>query len=192
MCVLMFLHSLLCKSTVSFPDTGYLNHDCCCSANNLGRITSPLDTTVSWTPKLSKLVSFSGQGQSAVTWVMLLITMLNIMVYKLRQLHEISLGEDKKKPLLSLSPEHQCRQFLLAEMQLATNNFDQAFIIGKGGFGKVYRGVIDHGATRVAIKRLDSRSKQGASEFWTEIKMLPSFDTPTLFLLLGTVMSLMR
>ncbi|KVI01854.1 Concanavalin A-like lectin/glucanase, subgroup [Cynara cardunculus var. scolymus] len=188
MCVLMFLHSLPCESTVSFPDTGYrsisnLNHDCCCSANNLGRITSPLDTSVSWTSKLLKLISFFGHGQAAVTWVMLLITLLNIMVYKLRQFHEISLGKDKKP--VSLSLEHQCRQFLLAEMRLATNNFDQALIIGKGGFGKVYRGVIDHGATRVAIKRLDSRSTQGASEFWTEIKMLSKFRHSHLVSLIG-------
>ncbi|KAJ9552781.1 hypothetical protein OSB04_016826 [Centaurea solstitialis] len=190
-CFLMLLHSLLC---VSFPDTGYrsisnLNHECCCSVNNLGpQISSPVDTTFSWTPKPSKLISFS---ESAFTWVMLLITLLNIIVYKLRELHKISLGEDKikKKPLLSsLSPEHHCRQFLLAEMQLATNNFDQSLIIGKGGFGNVYRGVIDHegcNKMKVAIKRLDSKSNQGASEFWTEIKMLCKFRHSHLVSLIG-------
>ncbi|GKA24719.1 putative serine/threonine/dual specificity protein kinase, catalytic domain-containing protein, partial [Tanacetum coccineum] len=70
--------------------------------------------------------------------------------------------------------EHPCRRFSLAEIQLATNNFDPETIIGKGGFGKVYKGFIDDGGTRttVAIKRLDCLSRQGASEFWTEVKML--------------------
>nr|GEV21191.1 putative serine/threonine/dual specificity protein kinase, catalytic domain-containing protein [Tanacetum cinerariifolium] len=74
-------------------------------------------------------------------------------------------------PFLS---EHPCRDFSLAEIQLATNNFDPKIIIGKCGFGKVYKGFIDDGGTRttVAIKRLDCLSRQGASKFWTEVKML--------------------
>ncbi|KAL7164136.1 hypothetical protein ACSBR2_040114 [Camellia fascicularis] len=65
-----------------------------------------------------------------------------------------------------------CRWFSLVEIQSATNNFDNALVIGKGGFGKVYKGFIDGGATTVAIKRSNAESKQGAREFWTEIKML--------------------
>ncbi|XP_050203442.1 receptor-like protein kinase FERONIA [Mercurialis annua] len=40
-----------------------------------------------------------------------------------------------------------CRKFTLADMRAATNNFDEALVIGVGGFGKVYKGVIDGGAT---------------------------------------------
>ncbi|GJZ97494.1 putative serine/threonine/dual specificity protein kinase, catalytic domain-containing protein [Tanacetum coccineum] len=56
---------------------------------------------------------------------------------------------------MPFSSEHPCRRFSLAEIQLATNNFDPETIIGKGGFGKVYKGFIDDGGTRttVAIKR---------------------------------------
>ncbi|GKE01406.1 kinase RLK-Pelle-CrRLK1L-1 family protein, partial [Tanacetum coccineum] len=75
---------------------------------------------------------------------------------------------------MPFSSEHPCRRFSLAEIQLATNNFDPETIIGKGGFGKVYKGFIDDGGTKttVAIKRLDCLSRQGASEFWAEVKML--------------------
>lgn len=41
--------------------------------------------------------------------------------------------------------------------------------------GKVYKGTTDNRASTVAIKRSDLRSKQGASEFWTEIEMLFRF-----------------
>nr|GEW72156.1 serine-threonine/tyrosine-protein kinase catalytic domain-containing protein [Tanacetum cinerariifolium] len=43
-----------------------------------------------------------------------------------------------------------------------------------GGFGKVYKGTISNGGSRlvVAIKRLDSTSNQGAEEFWAEVEML--------------------
>ncbi|GJZ55015.1 reverse transcriptase domain-containing protein [Tanacetum coccineum] len=78
---------------------------------------------------------------------------------------------------MSLSSEHPCRHFSLAEIQLATKNFGQEMIIGKGGFSKVYKGFINDGGTTVAIKQLDCISRQGASEFWTEIKKLSKVGT---------------
>ncbi|XP_048327151.2 receptor-like protein kinase FERONIA [Ziziphus jujuba] len=69
-------------------------------------------------------------------------------------------------------PSDLCRYFSLAEMKVATNNFDDLLIIGRGGFGNVYKGYIDNGTTAVAIKRLKPESAQGAHEFKTEIEML--------------------
>ncbi|KAH7858106.1 hypothetical protein Vadar_020055 [Vaccinium darrowii] len=63
-------------------------------------------------------------------------------------------------------------RFSLDEVRRATNGFDDALVIGIGGFGKVYKGYINNGATTavVAIKRLNA-SKQAADEFWTEVKL---------------------
>ncbi|GAU19887.1 hypothetical protein TSUD_171130 [Trifolium subterraneum] len=71
----------------------------------------------------------------------------------------------------SCLPPHLCRRFTIAEIRAATNNFDDVFIIGVGGFGNVYKGCID-GSTSVAIKRLKSGSQQGANEFMNEIELL--------------------
>ncbi|XP_042752504.1 putative receptor-like protein kinase At5g39000 isoform X2 [Lactuca sativa] len=67
-----------------------------------------------------------------------------------------------------------CRHFDFCEILLATANFDDALVIGKGGFGKVYKGNIINGSSVAvaAIKRLDLVSSQGASEFWAEVEML--------------------
>ncbi|KAJ8626335.1 hypothetical protein MRB53_019642 [Persea americana] len=60
------------------------------------------------------------------------------------------------------------RRFSFSEIQLATNNFDLNLLIGRGGFGNVYRGVLRDG-TKVAVKRAASGCRQGLSEFLTEI-----------------------
>nr|POF14819.1 receptor-like protein kinase feronia [Quercus suber] len=72
----------------------------------------------------------------------------------------------------STLPSSLCRFLSLFEIKEATNNFDNVFIIGVGGFGNVYKGYINGGATPVAIKRLKPGSQQGAQEFKTEIEML--------------------
>ncbi|KAH9616326.1 hypothetical protein KSS87_001053 [Heliosperma pusillum] len=69
-------------------------------------------------------------------------------------------------------PSDLCRRFSLSEIRVATSDFDEDLVVGTGGFGKVYKGCIDDGATSVAIKRLNPTSKQGEHEFLTEIEML--------------------
>ncbi|KAK9672599.1 hypothetical protein RND81_12G111300 [Saponaria officinalis] len=57
------------------------------------------------------------------------------------------------------------------EIQFATNNFDRNLIIGSGGFGMVYKGVLRNGTT-VAVKRAMPGSRQGLPEFQAEISIL--------------------
>ncbi|KAJ4753985.1 protein kinase family protein [Rhynchospora pubera] len=62
-------------------------------------------------------------------------------------------------------------RFMLSELQEATHNFDENWVIGVGGFGKVYNGVLRDG-TRVAVKRGKTNSQQGINEFRNEIELL--------------------
>lgn len=57
------------------------------------------------------------------------------------------------------------------EILFATNNFDRSLIIGSGGFGMVYKGILRDG-TKVAVKRGMPGSRQGLPEFQTEISVL--------------------
>ncbi|PRQ53338.1 putative protein kinase RLK-Pelle-CrRLK1L-1 family [Rosa chinensis] len=83
-------------------------------------------------------------------------------------------GSSKRRIKFTTTPgsSYPYNFFSLAEIKAATKNFNDAFIIGAGGFGNVYKGCIDGGATPVAIKWLKPESSQGVHELETEIEML--------------------
>lgn len=73
-------------------------------------------------------------------------------------------------------------RFPLSVIQETTDNFSENLVIGVGGFGKVYEGVLRDN-TKVAVKRGASESNQGL--FWTEIEMLSQFRHRHLVSLIG-------
>ncbi|KAF1886917.1 hypothetical protein Lal_00046155, partial [Lupinus albus] len=84
---------------------------------------------------------------------------------------------------ISATSNYEYRVPFLA-VQEATNNFDESWVIGVGGFGKVYKGELSDG-TKVAVKRGNPRSQQGLAEFRTEIEMLSQFRHRHLVSLIG-------
>ncbi|KAI5420186.1 hypothetical protein KIW84_044100 [Lathyrus oleraceus] len=92
------------------------------------------------------------------------------------------LGAREQKGLAS-----QTGLFSLQKIKAATNNFDESFKIGEGGFGPVYKGVLQDG-TIVAIKQLSSKSTQGFREFINEIGMISTLQHPNLVKLYGFCM----
>ncbi|PHT49161.1 Receptor-like protein kinase THESEUS 1 [Capsicum baccatum] len=76
------------------------------------------------------------------------------------------------------------RIFAFSEIREATKDFDESLVIGVGGFGKVYKGVLENGVM-VAVKRGNGKSQQGLVEFRTEIEMLSKLRHRHLVSLIG-------
>ncbi|CAA3011168.1 receptor kinase At5g39000 [Olea europaea subsp. europaea] len=132
---------------------------------------------------VQNLLSFFGHGNAIATGAVIIISLVNIITYKLRKIWEDNCTDSGYKP--SGLTEKLCRPFSLTEIQSATENFNDALVIGRGGFGKVYRGFISKEQKIVAIKRLKSNSRQGAREFWTEVETLSQLQHTNIISLIG-------
>ncbi|MCO5563767.1 hypothetical protein L7F22_017414 [Adiantum nelumboides] len=71
------------------------------------------------------------------------------------------MAASKRDPRLEQIKESGVRDFEFEEMALATKNFDKSMEVGRGGYGRVYRGLLRDGKV-VAIKRAQVGSLQGA------------------------------
>ncbi|XP_021829567.1 putative receptor protein kinase ZmPK1 [Prunus avium] len=73
------------------------------------------------------------------------------------------------------------KRFTYAELKRATDGFKQE--VGKGGFGTVYKGVLEDERV-VAVKRLDG-ILQGDAEFWAEVSVIGNINHRNLVKLWG-------
>ncbi|CAO2826995.1 unnamed protein product [Amaranthus hypochondriacus] len=74
--------------------------------------------------------------------------------------------------------------FELRIIQIATNFFSDFNLLGRGGFGPVYKGLMPNGQ-EVAVKKLSVYSRQGLTEFTNEVKLLLRTQHKNLVTLLG-------
>ncbi|OMO61032.1 hypothetical protein COLO4_33601 [Corchorus olitorius] len=74
--------------------------------------------------------------------------------------------------------------FTFKQLHSATGGFSKSNVVGHGGFGSVYRGVLSNGR-KVAIKLMDQGGKQGEEEFKMEVELLSRLRSPYLLALIG-------
>ncbi|KAM4102050.1 hypothetical protein ACB094_05G193400 [Castanea mollissima] len=79
---------------------------------------------------------------------------------------------------------HELPTFSLEELATATNNFHIANMLGRGGFGTVYKGKL-HDGQEIAVKRLSRSSGQGLEEFMNEVFVISKLQHRNLVRLLG-------
>ncbi|KAK2644253.1 hypothetical protein Ddye_019448 [Dipteronia dyeriana] len=74
--------------------------------------------------------------------------------------------------------------FNFEKLAIATNNFNLTNKLGQGGFGPVYKGVLQDGQ-EIAVKRLSKASGQGLEEFMNEVMVISKLQHRNLVRLLG-------
>jgi serine/threonine protein kinase len=77
------------------------------------------------------------------------------------------------------------RIFTFRELCVATQNFHLDNLLGEGGFGRVYKGIIPSTNQVIAVKQLDRNGFQGNREFLVEVLMLSLLHHPNLVNLVG-------
>jgi len=86
-----------------------------------------------------------------------------------REFDSLHLNSAEEDPEVHLG---QLKRFSLRELQVATDTFSNKNILGRGGFGKVYKGRLADGSL-VAVKRLkEERTPGGELQFQTEVEMI--------------------
>ncbi|KAF7015404.1 hypothetical protein CFC21_029259 [Triticum aestivum] len=96
-------------------------------------------------------------------------------------------GEEKKRNSAATSDDIQHIDSLLldlATLRIATDDFDNSKMLGKGGFGMVYKGVLPDGE-EIAVKRLGQTSRQGIGELKSELVLVAKLHHKNLVRLVG-------
>ncbi|XP_031109317.1 cysteine-rich receptor-like protein kinase 2 isoform X2 [Ipomoea triloba] len=76
------------------------------------------------------------------------------------------------------------KNYIYKELKAATNDFSEESILGKGGFGDVYKGTLQSGDV-VAVKKLTAISSRAKANFETEVSLITNANHPNLIRLLG-------
>nr|GMC65277.1 G-type lectin S-receptor-like serine/threonine-protein kinase CES101 [Ipomoea batatas] len=102
----------------------------------------------------------------------------------LDELRDVVTPSRVNKSSIDKKISHELQVFSFKSIVMATNNFSDASMLGRGGFGPVYKGTLPN-TQEVAIKRLSKSSGQGLVEFKNEILLIARLQHTNLVRLLG-------
>ncbi|KAI3817660.1 hypothetical protein L1987_11456 [Smallanthus sonchifolius] len=126
------------------------------------------------------------------TSVSFLVVCLIVAIYTWRKKKRSSILITKGKPTQILEEDYtnesqkepaELPSFSLSKIANSTNNFSINNKLGQGGFGPVYKGVLE--GREIAVKRLSKTSRQGFNEFQNEVRCIARLQHRNLVKLLG-------
>ncbi|GLT51800.1 hypothetical protein SLA2020_251830 [Shorea laevis] len=162
------------KGTYGIPDKGYY-----------GPAISAISVVSNFTPTVSGIPPYTAKekrtglivGVAVPVGVVTFSLILIFAVFYLRRRKD-----DDEEELLGIGPRPNT--FSYAELRAATDDFSPSNKLGEGGFGPVYMGNLSDGRV-VAVKQLSVASRQGKSQFVTEIATISAVQHRNLVKLYG-------
>ncbi|CAN6203523.1 unnamed protein product [Urochloa humidicola] len=145
------------KGTCCIPKQGYY-----------GPMISALSVTPNFTPTVRNGVPKKKNKAGAIAGIV-----IGASVLGLAALFGIFMFTKRRRRLVQQQQElydliGQPDVFSYAELKLATDNFSPQNILGEGGYGPVYKGMLTDGRA-IAVKQLSQSSHQGKRQFVAEV-----------------------
>ncbi|XP_062029900.1 L-type lectin-domain containing receptor kinase IV.1-like [Rosa rugosa] len=136
--------------------------------------------------KLPKLPSIAGKKRSLLfTFGVPLISVSLVLLVVSGVLYVINRKRKFAEVLEDWELEYGPQRFKYKELYIATKGFREKELLGTGGFGKVYRGLLPSSKIEIAVKRVSHESRQGMKEFVAEIVSIGRLRHRNLVQLLG-------
>ncbi|MCD7454823.1 L-type lectin-domain containing receptor kinase IV.1 [Datura stramonium] len=107
-----------------------------------------------------------------------LVAATSVVVYYVRRKKYEELLEDWER-------EYRPQRFKYKDLYTATKGFREKELLGAGGFGKVYKGVMPITKLEIAVKKISHESRQGMKEFVSEIVSIGRIQHRNIVPLLG-------
>ncbi|KAK7257039.1 hypothetical protein RIF29_30720 [Crotalaria pallida] len=162
-------------------------------------------TFISFRPKINMLVK-KQQHRGTKTWIWIIVAIATALLIicpyilclvikkrkrvlkdKRRKIMETemqNLTSEISTSIQDLEDGYDFKVFNYASIMEATENFSSENMLGQGGFGPVYKGIMPSGK-EVAVKRLSKTSSQGIIEFKNELKLIWELQHMNLVQLMG-------
>ncbi|XP_027350184.1 L-type lectin-domain containing receptor kinase IV.1 [Abrus precatorius] len=139
--------------------------------------------TISQLPKLPRLggkkeAKFLTVGLPLISLTLVFMLSLAVAYLIKRQRKFAELLEDWEQ-------EYGPHRFKYKDLYFATKGFKEKELLGTGGFGRVYKGVMPISKLEVAVKKVSHESRQGMREFVSEIVSIGRLRHRNLVPLLG-------
>ncbi|XP_042513386.1 L-type lectin-domain containing receptor kinase SIT2-like [Macadamia integrifolia] len=119
-------------------------------------------------------VTFSVIGASTLVFISIFI--IHFIVKRKKKFAEV---------LEDWELDYKPHRFKYKDLYIATKGFKDQELLGTGGFGRVYKGVLPKSKTQVAVKRVSHNSRQGEREFIAEIVSIGKLRHRNIVRLLG-------
>ncbi|KAK9904542.1 hypothetical protein M0R45_000624 [Rubus argutus] len=148
----------------------------CClpKAGTYGPVISAISATADFIPTSVKPTSVSKKNRTGLVVGIvvgggLLLILLLAVLYIVQRRKRPNTSDDEDLSGIDIGP----LTFSFSELKTATNDFSPVNKLGEGGFGPVYKGILNDGRA-IAVKQLSAASQQGKKEFVTEIATISS------------------